>query len=50
MSTGDPAEKDEVCNEETDAQMKMNTVSGSLDGAAEQECQDTEKQTDQRQN
>ncbi len=43
MSVGNSAEEDEVCDEERDAQMKMNAGPGSLDGAAEQECQDTEK-------
>lgn len=43
VSAGDPAEEDEVCDEEAHAQMKMNAVSGSLDGATEPERQDTEK-------
>lgn len=43
VSAGDPAEEDEVCDEEAHAQMKMNAVSGPLDGAAEPERQDTEK-------
>ncbi len=50
MSAGDPTEEDQVCDEETDAQMEMNAGPGSLDGATELERQDTEKQTDQRQN
>ncbi len=43
MSVGNSAEEDEVCDEERDAQMEVDAGSGSLDGAAEQECQDTEK-------
>ncbi len=49
VSARDPAEEDEVCDEETDAQMEVDAGPGSLDGAAELERQDTEKQTDQRQ-
>lgn len=50
VSAGDAAEEHKVGDEETHAQMEVDAVACSLYGAAEAEGQNTQKQTDQRQN
>jgi hypothetical protein len=45
LGLGDACEEDEVCQEEADAEVKVDGGAGALDGAAEHEGEDAQEQT-----